>query len=398
MPPPSIALLPLLGLVLLSSALAQARGGVRAGIDVLREGGFELLRGRRVAALTHGPSRDAAGTRTVDVLHAANGVELVRLFTPEHGIASELEGSVSDGRDARTGLPLVSLYGERRRPLPSDLAGLDDVVIDLQGAGVRFYTYATTMAYVMEACAAAGVRVVILDRPNPLGGLLVEGPLADADRLSFLAYMPVPVVHGLTLGELARLFQAAETPAAPAALWIVPMAGWRRWMRFEDTGLVWRAPSPNLRNPVQALLYPAVGLLEATDVSVGRGTDEPFERLGAPWIEAPALAAALEAKAIAGLRFTGIEFRPTSATHAGEHCGGVQVRLADPLALRPVEAGLQIAAVLEGLYPEAFDEQAVDERLMSRAAWGAWREGAGLRPVEREFLELRARVLLYPER
>lgn len=369
---------------------------MRAGVDELQASGFELLLGRRVATLTHLPSRDGRGVRTIDVLQRAKGVELVRLFTPEHGIASALEGKVDDGRDGPTGLPVISLYGERRRPRPVDLEGLDDVVVDLQGAGVRFYTYATTLAYMLEACAEAGVRVVVLDRPNPLGGHLVEGPSAGADLLSFLAYAPIPVVHGMTMGELALYFQAAGTPAAAADLHVVPLGGWRRSMRFEDTGLVWRAPSPNLRNPTQALLYPAVGLLEACNLSVGRGTDEPFERIGAPWIRPAELAAALEAEAIPGLRFTGIEFTPVSATHAGARCGGVQLRLADIDGLRPVAAGMRIARVLERLYPRAFDAGAVDERLMAPDAWAAWAAGSELAPVDGAFLVLRSRVLLYP--
>ena len=375
---------------------AQQAGRVRAGVDELQASGFEILLGRRVATLTHLPSRDGRGIRTIDLLQQAEGVELVRLFTPEHGIASSLEGKVDDGRDGPTGLPVISLYGDRRRPRPVDLEGLDDVVVDLQGAGVRFYTYATTLAYMLEACADAGVRVVVLDRPNPLGGSLVEGPSADENLLSFLAYAPIPVVHGMTMGELALYFQAAGTPAAAAELQVVALGGWRRWMRFEDTGLVWRAPSPNLRNPTQALLYPAVGLLEACELSVGRGTDEPFERIGAPWIRPAELAAALEAAEIPGLRFTGIEFTPLAATYAGERCGGVQLRLSDPGELRPVAAGMRIARVLEALYARAFDAEAVDERLMAPKAWAAWAAGTEFAPVDEAFLMLLGSVLLYP--
>lgn len=366
---------------------------VQAGIDVLVAEEFARLAGQRVGLLTHAPGRDVRGRRSLDLLAAAPQVDLVRVFTPEHGLSSSFEGKLADGLDEASGLALVSLYGDNRRPTPEQLEGLDMVLVDLQGAGVRFYTYATTMGYMLEACALAGVRVLVLDRPNPLGGLLVEGPSADGDRLSFIAYRSVPVVHGMTLGELAQLYRDYYDVAVQ--LEVLRMRGWRRAMRFEDTGLPWYAPSPNLRNPTQAYLYPAIGLLEATDLSVGRGTDEPFERLGAPWVDGVRLAQALEAAHIPGLRFTAIEFTPKSSKHAGELCGGVQLRLKDIEAFKPVAAGLAIARIVEQLFPEPFDEAAVDERLMARAAFAAWRRGEALGAPDGAFLKARAQALLY---
>lgn len=366
---------------------------MQSGLDVLVAEGFARLQGQRIGLLTHAPGRDVRGRRGLDLLAAAPQVELVRVFTPEHGLSSSFEGKLGDGLDEATGLALVSLYGDNRRPTPEQLAGLDVVLVDLQGAGVRFYTYATSMGYMLEACARAGVRVLVLDRPNPLGGVLVEGPCADQDRLSFIAYRSVPVVHGMTMGELAQLYR--DHYGVTVQLEVLRMQGWQRRMRFEDTGLPWYAPSPNLRNPTQAYLYPALGLLEATDLSVGRGTDEPFERLGAPWVDGVRLARALDTARIPGLRFTPIEFTPESSRHAGELCGGVQLRLRDLDALRPVAAGLAIALVVERLFPEHFDEAAVDERLMARAAFAAWRRGEALGAPAGAFLQARARALLY---
>ncbi|MFT7678486.1 MAG: hypothetical protein ACI8QC_002479 [Planctomycetota bacterium] len=366
---------------------------VRSGLDVLVAQKFAMLKGARIGLLTHAPGRDVRGQRGLDLLAAAPHVDLRRVFTPEHGLSSSFEGKLADGLDESSGMALVSLYGDNRRPTPEQLADLDLVVIDLQGAGVRFYTYATTMGYMLEACAQAQVPVMVLDRPNPLGGRLVEGPSADEDRLSFIAYRPVPVVHGMTMGELARLYR--DHFGVSVSLAVVSMQGWKRSMRFEDTGLPWYAPSPNLRNPTQAYLYPGIGLLEATDLSVGRGTDEPFERIGAPWVDGVRLARALDAAGIPGLRFTPIEFTPDASKHEGQLCGGVQLRLDDLDALHPVAAGLAIARIVERLFPEPFDEAKVDERLMSRAAFATWLDGKPMGQPNSAFLEARARALLY---
>lgn len=344
------------------------RASVRCGVDVLVEEGFARLCGRRVALLTNRTGVDRAGRRTIDLLHAAPGVELVRILSPEHGLAADLEGEVGHGRDPATGLAVFSLYGATRRPTDAMLAGLDDVLFDVQDAGVRIYTYATTLGYLMEECGRRGVRVVVLDRPDPLGGLVVDGPRADPDRLAFISYRPIPFVHGLTVGELARLFRGRYGVACE--LDVVPLAGWSRGMLFEDTDLEWIAPSPNLRTPTQALLYSALGLLEAANLSVGRGTDAPFERLGAPWIDGELLAAALEGAGLPGVRFAPLAFTPSDAVFAGQRCSGVALTLTDPRAFEGPRTGFTIAWWLERLF--AADLEVA--RLLDRArSYGAWR-------------------------
>jgi uncharacterized protein YbbC (DUF1343 family)/CubicO group peptidase (beta-lactamase class C family) len=379
---------------------APAPPPVLTGADVLAAEGCARLAGQRVALITNHTGRTLDGISTVELLQAAEGVELVAIFTPEHGYRAQLEGQVAGGTDPATGLPLYSLYGETRRPTPEMLAGIDTLVFDIQGAGVRFYTYATTLGYAMEEAAAQGVRVMVLDRPDPLGGVRVAGPCADADRLGFIAYRPIPVVHGMTMGELATLF--VEGFAVPCELEVVRLEGWTRGMSWEDTGLEWIAPSPNLRNPTQAVLYPALGLLEACNLSVGRGTDEPFERLGAPWIDGRRLAAALEALRLPGVRFTPLSFSPATSVFAGEACHGVQLTLTDARAFEPVRTGLSLAWQLNRLFPRDFEVREVNDRLGNQRAWEALMtcpDPAGLeetwRAELRVFRELRSRCLLY---
>lgn len=341
-------------------------GEVLAGIDVLARDDFALLAGRRVGLVTNTTGRARSGQRTADLLHEAPGVELVRLFSPEHGFAARLEGAVGDGLDEATGLPVVSLYGETRRPTPASLAGLDDLVFDLQDVGTRFYTYSTTLGYCLEECALAGVRLVVLDRPNPIAPLGARGPVADTEFLSFICYRELPLVHGLTLGELARLYQGPFGVGGEVE--VVPLEGWSRSQWFDQTGLCWIDPSPNMRNPTQALLYPALGMLEATNISVGRGTDEPFERFGAPWIDGSGLARSLNGLGLAGLRFTPIVFTPRSSRFEGERCEGVHVTVVERAAVQPALAGLAIASALRRGHPGDFELQAVLERLHDRAA------------------------------
>jgi uncharacterized protein YbbC (DUF1343 family) len=352
---------------------------VLTGIDVLRRDGFRALQGRRVGLCTNASGAARDGTPTIDLLARADGVTLVALFSPEHGIRGDAEGNVADGVDTRTGLPIRSLYGARRRPTPRDLAGIDTLVFDVQDAGARFYTYTTTLGYLLEAAAAQKVKVVVLDRPNPAGGD-VEGPLLDKGRESFTGYHPLPVRHGMTVGELARLFNAER--GIGADLTVIPVEGWRRGDRWDRTGLAWRSPSPNLRSPTAALLYPGIGPLETTNVSVGRGTDRPFEVVGAPFIDGAKLAAALTT-AIAGnagelgVSFSPTRFTPTSSTHAGVECGGVRITL-DPAAradLEPFFLGLTIAATLRRLYPTAWRVEGYATLLANKAAFDALSRG-----------------------
>ena len=349
------------------------RGPVWTGIDVLREEGFRRLSGRRVGLLTNRTGRARDGVPTIDLLATAPGVELVALFSPEHGIRGERDGPVPSGRDVRTGLPVHSLYGETRRPTDAMLRGLDTVVVDVQDAGARFYTYATTMAYVLEAAARRGLRVVVLDRPNPIGGAAVEGPRLDEESLGFTGYFPSPVRHGLTLGELGRLFNGERQIGAD--LEVVPMRGWTRAHWFDETGLTWVDPSPNLRNLHQAALYPGIGAVEGANLSVGRGTDTPFEQIGAPWIDGPALARELNRAGLPGLRVYPVAFTPDGSRYAGELCHGVFFIVTDREALRPVRLGLEVAAALHRLHGDAFELGAVARLFGSRAMTARIRAG-----------------------
>ncbi|HKE55148.1 MAG TPA: exo-beta-N-acetylmuramidase NamZ domain-containing protein, partial [Pyrinomonadaceae bacterium] len=256
---------------------------VLTGIDVLERDGFKQLAGMKIGLVTNHTGRDRDGRQTIDVLNNAPGVKLVALFSPEHGIRGLADEKVSDSKDDATGLPIYSLYGDTRRPRPEQLKDLDALVFDIQDVGVRFYTYISTLGYLMEEAAKAQRPVFVLDRPNPIGGVEVEGPTADADKLSFTSYHTIPVRHGLTMGELGQLFNQQRKIGCD--LRVIKMDGWRRSMWFDETNLTWINPSPNMRSLTEATLYPGVGLLETTNVSVGRGTDTPFEVVGAPWIQ-----------------------------------------------------------------------------------------------------------------
>ena len=326
---------------------------VRAGIDVLRASGFKALEGRRVALLTNLAARARTGELTLDVLRAAANVRLVALFAPEHGLTATQDAKVPSGRDARTGLPVHSLYGETQRPTPAMLAGVDVVVVDLPDVGARFYTYITTMAYLLEEAGRAGVGVMVLDRPNPINGADIEGPLLEEDLASFVGYFPMPVRHGMTLGELARLFNAERKLGAE--LTVVEVEGWTRDTWLDGTGLPWSNPSPNIRNLAAATLYPGLGAIEWSNISVGRGTPTPFEQLGAPWIDGRALALVLNARRIPGVRFVDTTFTPDSSVHANQLCAGVAMTITDRDVLRPVRLGIEIAAAIWRLHSDRFD-------------------------------------------
>jgi uncharacterized protein YbbC (DUF1343 family) len=377
---------------------------VRAGVDVLEASGFGALKGKRVALLTNstGETRDGRSTASLLLSEKAKaaGVKLVRLFSPEHGLAAALDEKVADTVDAATGLSVVSLYGEKKRPSPKDLEGLDAVVVDLQDAGVRFYTYLSSMAYVMEECSKAKVGVVVLDRPNPIGGEIVEGPPADPERLSFTAVHTIPIRTGMTIGETARMLNDEQKIDVP--LTVVALRGWKRSLWYDETGLPWVNPSPNLRSVTQAALYPGVALLETTNVSVGRGTDAPFELLGAPWIDAERLARTLNVRGIPGVRFAPVDFTPTSSRFAGERCRGIRVTVTDRDALRPVTLGLEIATALRDLHAADWKSERFGELLGSSAAVTRFERGdsaaqivSGWAAGQMEFERRRARFLMY---
>ena len=385
---------------LAADAASETVRVVLTGADVLAAEGSELLRKRRVALLTNHTGRTRTGARTIDVLRSAREVTLVSLLSPEHGIHGTADDRVSSGTDAGTGLPVHSLYGETRRPTGAMLAGVDTVVVDLQDIGARFYTYMTTIGYVLEEAAARGIRVVVLDRPNPVNGYSIEGPVQDEAAEAFTAYFPMPIRHGLTMGELARLFNGEKKIGAD--LHIVAMRNWSRRLWYDETGLPWVNPSPNMRNLHQAALYPGIGALEFSNISVGRGTDSPFEQIGAPWIDGVALAAALNARALPGVRFYPVRFTPSASTYEGESCGGVFIIVTNRDALRPVRVGVELAAALFRLHGSTYDPRETWRLLGSRAQVEALGAGvdpggiaAGWRLGEARWRLLRARYLLY---
>jgi len=373
---------------------------VLAGIDVLARDGFAKLKGKRVGLVTNhtGVARD--GKSTIDLLHAAPGVQLVALFAPEHGIRGVLDADVPAERDQKTGLTIHSLYGDTRRPTDAMLTGIDTLVIDLQDIGSRFYTYPATTGYVLEEAAKRKIAVMVLDRPNPVNGWQIEGPNQSEPIREFIAYFPMPVRHGLTLGELARVFN--DEKQIHADLTVIPVENWRRGQWYDETGLAWINPSPNMRNLNQATLYPGIGAIEYSNVSVGRGTDQPFEQFGAPWIDGPRLAAALNARQLPGIRFYPVSFTPASSKYAKQRCQGVFMVITNRTTLQPVRVGLEIAGALFALFGEKYDLENTDLLLGSRDSFERVKRGedpgviaARWSADEARWRRLRAKYLLY---
>jgi uncharacterized protein YbbC (DUF1343 family)/CubicO group peptidase (beta-lactamase class C family) len=369
------------------------------GIDVLKRDGYAPLRGKRVGLVTNHTGHDRERNPTIDLLHAAPGVKLVALFSPEHGIRGELDQSkISDGTDAKTGLPVYSLYGERRTPAPEQLRDLDVLVFDIQDIGCRFYTYVSTMGNCLEAAAKAGKKFVLLDRVNPINGVAVEGPLHEG-KSTFVAYHRVPLRHGMTVGELARMFNSER--GWNADLTVIRCDGWRRAMWFDETGLPWTNPSPNMRSVIAAALYPGVGLLESA-VSVGRGTDRPFELVGAPYVREVEFAAALNAAGLPGVRFVPVRFTPTASTFKDQPCGGVNLLITDWNRLNAVDVGITLALTLQRFHGAEFASDKMKHLLESPATLEAIKPGRSLSEIKsawaaglEEFQTRRAKFLLY---
>ncbi len=320
------------------------------GIDVLERDGFKQLDGNRIGLVTNHTGRDLNGKQTIDVLNDARNVNLVALFAPEHGIRGELDqAKIDDAKDSKTGLPVYSLYGETRRPKPEQLKDLDAIVYDIQDIGARFYTYTATLKNVLEEAAKAGKPVYILDRPNPINGNDVEGPLAQEDKLSFIAAHTIPVRYGLTIGELGMMMNAERKIGAD--LHVIKMENWSRSMWFDETGQTWVNPSPNMRSLNEATLYPGIGLLETTNVSVGRGTDTPFEVVGAPWINGRELAKSLNERNLFGVRFVSVSFTPNTSVFKDEKVNGINIIVTNRSGFDSVRTGFEIAAAIRKLYP-----------------------------------------------
>jgi uncharacterized protein YbbC (DUF1343 family) len=361
---------------------AQNHDGVRTGIDVLESENSARLKGKNVALVTNHTGRDRTGRATIDLLAHADGVKLVALFSPEHGIRGAVDEHVGDTTDSQTGLPVYSLYGPRTRPTAEQLRGIDTLVYDIQDVGCRYYTYISTLGLILETAAENKIKVVVLDRPNPIGGVAVAGPVRDSDaESSFVAWHPLPLRHGLTVGELARLFK--DERKIDVDLDVVKCEGWHRADFYDKTRLPWVNPSPNMRSLTQALLYPGIGLLETTNVSVGRGTDQPFEWIGAPWLDGPRLAAALTERRLPGVRFVPVSRTPASSTHAKKECGGIQIIVDDWAAFEPVHTGLTIAVELHRLYPTEWHMDRYNRLLGHAATYEGLKAGKSAEELER---------------
>ena len=382
-----------------ASARVSREVEVRTGIDVLARDQFSSVRGLKIGLITNQTGIDRRRRSTIDLLHGASGVELVALFSPEHGIRGVADEKVNDSRDERTGLPIYSLYGETRRPTVEQLAGLDALVFDIQDIGCRFYTYISTLGECLSAAADARKKFIVLDRPNPITGVRVEGPMLAGAR-SFTGWHELPVRHGMTVGELAKMFAAERAPTAD--LTVIPCEGWTRAAWFDETAQPWVNPSPNMRSLTAATLYPGVGLLEVCNLSVGRGTDRPFEMVGAPYIDDRQLAATLTAAALPGLRFVPLRFTPAASVFKGKECGGVQILVTNRDSCSALDLGIVLATTLQRLYPNDFGIERLPRLLVHTPTLEAIRAGKSLEeikalwaPDRERFRERRERFLLY---
>jgi uncharacterized protein YbbC (DUF1343 family)/CubicO group peptidase (beta-lactamase class C family) len=384
--------------------VAARNGSVLTGIDVLEAEDFAPLKGKRVGILTNQTGVDSGGRRTIDVLAHAPGVHLSAIFSPEHGVTGTLDTTkIGDTRDSATGAPVYSVYGatdESRRPSLDTLKQVDTVVIDLQDAGARFYTYETTLGYFLEAAAKAGITAIVLDRPNPITGTLVQGPLSQPGRESFVNYGPIPVRHGMTLGELAQMFNTEHK--INAKLTVISMQGWMRGDWLDSTGLEWTNPSPNLRSLTEATLYPGVALVEGTNVSVGRGTDTPFEVLGAPWINARELTQYLNGRQIPGVRFVPTSFTPIASNFSWQLCHGVNLIVTDREVLDSPELGIELASALAKLYPQQFHIEKMLDILANQNVYDELAHGVDPHRIAlnwqddlQKFLQVRGKYLIY---
>ena len=406
-----VMLLSILVALCLPSHLFAAGDPVLPGIDVLEQRGFDVLLGKQVGLITNHTGRSRDGRSTIDIISRAPGVRLTALFSPEHGIRGEADEKVSSAIDLASGVPVHSLYGATCRPTPEMLRGVEILVFDIQDIGTRFYTYIGTLSLAMRAAREAGIPFVVLDRPNPLGGEQVAGAIPamasreGADSCGAIASIhPIPTRHGMTIGELAQLFN--KEFGINCRLTVVPMQGWRRDMYFDDTGLAWINPSPNMKSLSAAILYPGLGVLETADLSVGRGTKSPFLAYGAPWVDGAAVARNLAGRDIPGITFRACSFVPTAAGHPyrGKQCFGVCVASLERDRLDPILAGLHLVQAFYETYPRRFRVyEGFGTEVGDRKAWGLLRQ-KGVTPLDvarrwdkelERFRVVRSRYLLY---
>ena len=406
----ALALMPMLPVASFAAtecACEAASSAPTTGIEVLLDEPLDLLRGKRIGLITNPTGVDRQLRSDIDLLARHPSLQLVALFGPEHGVRGDAQAGekVGASRDAVTGLPVFSLYGEHREPTPEMLEGIDVLLFDIQDVGARFYTYPYTLAGAMRAAKRAGIPVVVLDRPNPIGGVQVEGPVLEPEYASFVGQFPIPVRHGMTIGELARLFNDAF--AIGAELHVVPIKGWRRNEPEPGNALPWVPPSPNMPTRDTALVYPGMALFEGTNVSEGRGTTRPFETIGAPFIDAEALVGHMNALGLPGVRFRPAWFTPTFSKHAGVLCGGVQIHVTDRNAFLPFRTGLALLKAIHDLHPQAFRFESGEPPFFDRLAGNGWiRQSiehgesvdameARWQPELSRFKEIRKRYLLY---
>ncbi len=385
-----------------TQAAERRSDAVLNGIDILERDKFKQLEGLKIGLVTNHTGRNLAGKQTIDILNEAKNVKLTAMFAPEHGIRGELDTEkIDDTKDEKTGLPVYSLYKDSmRRPKPEQTATIDAFVYDIQDIGARFYTYTATLKNVLEEAAKAGKPVFILDRPNPINGNAVEGSLADEDKLSFIAAHTTPVRYGLTIGELGQMMNAERKIGAD--LRVIKMEGWTRSMWFDETGQTWVNPSPNMRSLTEATLYPGIGLLETTNVSVGRGTDTPFEVVGAPWLDGQRLAALLNGQNLAGVRFVPIRFKPNASVFKDELLGGINIVVTNRSAFNSFKTGIEIAVALRKLYPNDWQIDRYARLLVNAEILAAVKRSDTAETIEKlvspkitEFNTRRASYLLY---
>jgi uncharacterized protein YbbC (DUF1343 family) len=405
--------------LLLMSGMALCAGGgdeaVLSGLDRLEQENFAALAGKRVGLVTNHTAVTRDGRHIADVLASAQNLQLVALFGPEHGVRGTLEAGahLEDQKDPKTGVPVYSLYGGSNKPTPEMLQGVDVLVFDIQDVGARFFTYISTLFYCEEASAEMGIPFIILDRPNPVGGVIVEGPVLDMANQSFVGIQAIPIRHGMTVGELAQLFNGEGwlEKGVHANVQVIKAANWKRDQFFNATGLPWIKPSPNMTSPQTALLYPGNCLVEATNLSEGRGTSSPFQQIGAPWLDAASLCETLRSAGLEGVTIDTVTFTPinlpgiaTNNKHQDRRCRGVAFAVTDPRNFRAVELGVRLLAAVRSQHPDSLviraagmDRLSGDSRLAQALIQGKGVEEllAIVHEKEARFLAMRRPYLLY---
>ncbi len=383
----------------------KKKNKVLPGVEVLLEDQKDLLKGKKVGLITNPTGIDSKLTSIVDLLHNDPDIELTALFGPEHGVRGDAQAGsyVESYIDEKTGLPVYSLYGQTKKPTPKMLENVEVLVFDIQDVGTRYYTYIYTMAYAMEAAKENNIPIVVLDRPNPQGGLSVDGPVLEPEAASFVGLYPIPTKHGMTVGELASFFN--EEFEIEADLTVVKMKGWKRSMDYDDTGLPFVLPSPNMPTVSTTFVYPATGLVEGTNLSEGRGTTKPFELIGAPFINSTDLAAELNSLSLPGVKFRAASFTPTFSKHAGKLSHGVEVYVTDREEFEAIPTGLQIIKTVHDMYPNDF--QFLSNNFFDKLIGNTWvkpmiLDGASVTDImnkyqkeQDEFKKIRKEYLIY---